>query len=449
MSRRLTAALPLLLFAWAGPASAQWGLPPPSGHHDPLHDSDLDGLQALARARFEADQADPADLARARAQAARIACRDRRQQNLAGRGTYDLYHDSILRRWQAELAVVGAEGAAGVTERAWREAREFEETTDARFAAGRISTVDLGLTRDLRLRLQLERGLLPRAGSVTGPLDDFLSRDKATPSDPLDYALQVARFQVEAAQSTRADLLRARVELARENLAQWLDLYAHGWAQPFHPRESLERLYQAERAAAGGRDTTAFLERLWRRTREIEETDQRRYEVGRVSVSVRDESRCLRLELQAALIRARRAGPAAPSGFGGDPRFGEADPLDNGRDVARALFDADRTSLKELARARFEAAREAYVYRLWELRNGRGTLDLTLTAARRLFDAERDLAGERGLAPALERHWRRVWEIDTITEGRHHMGRVSNADFADARGLRLEVEIELARFRKR
>src|SRR5262249_59238967 len=70
-------------------------------------------------------------------------------------------------------------------------------------------------------------------------------------------------------------------------------------------------------------------------------------------------------------------------------------------------------------------------------------------ATQRLLQAERNLSGDPDAPRLLERHWRRVWEIDSLTQSGYDQGRVGLADFADTRGRRLEGETELARPKRR
>src|SRR5262249_30564788 len=199
--------------------------------------------------------------------------------------------------------------------------------------------------------------------------------------------------------------------------------------------------HQAERAAAGDQDTTAALESRWRLGWRVEGVKRARFEANRGGFADYAEARTDRLAAQAALLRARRAGPS--SGFGWDVAFLAEDEASPGaaRGLAHGRFEAEQAGPEAAIRGRRDAPREAFEARRGEFLAGRGTLDVLFACQEQLARAEHDLRGGVDTAPLLEELWRLAWELDRITQARFEARRVSIADLAEVRGRRLEVEI--------
>jgi RNA polymerase sigma factor (sigma-70 family) len=110
-----------------------------------------------------------------------------------------------------------------------------------------------------------------------------------------------------------------------------------------------------------------------------------------------------------------------------------------GKDKADA---ATREKIRKLQVERREALKQAEEARLQEFLAGRGTLDLLLKISRLLLQAELDLAAtaqQRIAAHAA--HLKVAKEVDQFCEQRYHAGRMTPADFFQARAARLEAEI--------
>jgi hypothetical protein len=121
------------------------------------------------------------------------------------------------------------------------------------------------------------------------------------------------------------------------------------------------------------------------------------------------------------------------------------DPLD-GKPRARQLRQAHQVQPRELAQARYDAARSACELRRQRLRGGTDLTDTVLDALATLRDAELGLANSPAeRLAARERYWVEVREVEELTRERVENG-VKNftpADYWLARGERLLAELRL------
>ena len=102
--------------------------------------------------------------------------------------------------------------------------------------------------------------------------------------------------------------------------------------------------------------------------------------------------------------------------------------------------------LKELYKARQEAAKQNAAGRMEEFVAGRGTLDILLEAQVLLLRAELALAEKKeDRIKAHERNLAEMTEIKKIQQGRFDTGRLARMDLSQAEFFRLEAEIELLR----
>jgi hypothetical protein len=444
MSQRLaTTAFALLLVL--PPLEARQPLPPRlADPFSPAFDEELYDNPRLARARFEADQADAAALGRARLAAAQVVFQARQQELLAGRLTVFELLDSVQLQLQADLDVQGQDGTAAVLEVAWRQCCEIEAIVEKKYQSNTCHFTDLLIVRETRLTLQQARARLPRAGRVAGSLDDFVRAE-----DPLELAQHVARLNFEAEQTPRPDVDRARVETARRVYAERQQevLSGRGWVSDL--LEESQRLLQAELAARGEDGAVAALELRWRQAREIETILQAKFLAGTAKVADLTAARCTRLEAETALLRARRAHSGARVDIALDLVPEDDDFLERHKELARARFQAEQTSPAERAHERYDAAHLEVEARVQELMAGRITLDLLLESTHRLFQAQRDLGGEAELAPVLESVWRIAWYTETIFQAKLAAGTAKIADTYHSTEHRLEVERQLSRLKER
>jgi hypothetical protein len=115
------------------------------------------------------------------------------------------------------------------------------------------------------------------------------------------------------------------------------------------------------------------------------------------------------------------------------------------RDLAEARFEARQADVKDLARQRETAIREAHEARMDEYRAGRGTLDLLLEVQRDLAKARQPLRPLTGVnRNAVEDLWRSAWEAETLARFRYEAGQCKAADYFHTRYHRLDAEVQLA-----
>ncbi|HLN27246.1 MAG TPA: hypothetical protein VK395_05840 [Gemmataceae bacterium] len=103
----------------------------------------------------------------------------------------------------------------------------------------------------------------------------------------------------------------------------------------------------------------------------------------------------------------------------------------------------------ELVKGQLEAAKTELDARWQEFLAGRGTLDIMLGSSQRLLQAEFDLSTKRSdRIAALEAHWQRLREVETINQSRYDAGRIPIQDLAQSRSGRCRAEILLERAKK-
>jgi RNA polymerase sigma factor (sigma-70 family) len=109
---------------------------------------------------------------------------------------------------------------------------------------------------------------------------------------------------------------------------------------------------------------------------------------------------------------------------------------------------ADR--MKELLKARFEAARDENRARSEEFLAGRGSLDSLIGSSLRLLEAERELnPRHEGQLAAFEGHARRMKSTSEIMEAKYEAGQVSSADRKQAAYFHLDAELRLERVKSK
>ncbi len=125
------------------------------------------------------------------------------------------------------------------------------------------------------------------------------------------------------------------------------------------------------------------------------------------------------------------------------------DPL-NSQQFAKYKFGLLAADVRELRRAKLDAARTAYDNRYKEFLAGRGTLDFLIESDGRLLEAERENARDatEHLA-ALEKYWLHMKVIEEINQARYDAGRVAIQDLAQSQDYRLEAEIWLLQAREK
>lgn len=127
----------LLLVGTHAASQAPRGSPLPNV----FDEESLDPLaaKALAKAKYDALRADPKELARAKADAARVCLAYYQKSFLDGRVHYDMVLETQVKVAEAELAISGTdEQRVAVLEQIWLAALATESLNKGRFEAGRI-----------------------------------------------------------------------------------------------------------------------------------------------------------------------------------------------------------------------------------------------------------------------------------------------------------------------
>jgi hypothetical protein len=116
----------------------------------------------------------------------------------------------------------------------------------------------------------------------------------------------------------------------------------------------------------------------------------------------------------------------------------------NSRDLAKANLATTRADVRDLARAKVEAARVMVAERWKDFRAGRGTLDILLEATLQLLEAELAVHGQEAERVAIYgRHWALAQQIEAINKRRYDAGRIAIQDYAQTTHHRLQAEIRL------
>jgi RNA polymerase sigma factor (sigma-70 family) len=114
------------------------------------------------------------------------------------------------------------------------------------------------------------------------------------------------------------------------------------------------------------------------------------------------------------------------------------------------LLDNPKIPLKtkELLKTQYETAAGVADARWREFQAGRGTLEFLLESLRQLADAERDLSERKAdHVAALERHVRRLRDIEKVNEERFNAGRIYIHDVWEPRYHRVHTELALERLK--
>jgi hypothetical protein len=293
---------------------------------------------------------------------------------------------------------------------------------------------------------------------LLGPLTPCLAQP-SLPEDYLDLAgadiKELAKAAFESSQAAPRDLARARVEAAQTRLRERYKKYRDG-AQDVTLDlllAAVAPIADAELAALekpAPADRQAALAARWLFALSAEQMVEAKYRVGRVSLADLMQARYARLDAEIRL-READAGKKLSDPFLPSLPLGLEEPLFDFymEAAAKHAFEAGQADLRDLARARRDAARiESHVrHEKYLAGNQDVTLDLKLESAARRAKAE--LAALDNPTPADRLavlavvHWRSVLFADWLEEARYHVGRISLAGFAQAQHARLDAEIKL------
>jgi hypothetical protein len=125
-----------------------------------------------------------------------------------------------------------------------------------------------------------------------------------------------------------------------------------------------------------------------------------------------------------------------------DSPFGQPTPPGEGRDFARAKYEAMRADARTIPLEMRQAAAGRWEARFKEFLAGRGWLDFLLESARVWRDVElllREQPAEQ--LAAFERYWEVTVEMEAVNEARYDAGRIPVEHFAQTQGARLEAEV--------
>jgi hypothetical protein len=279
------------------------------------------------------------------------------------------------------------------------------------------------------------------------------------PEDEFDSELsqkEFAKALFESTQGTTRDLARARVEAVQTQMRVRYEKYRAG-AQDATLDLQLEAaafLVEAELSALEKPtpdDRLAPRAAYWLFAREADKIVEAKYKVGRVSTADFAKARHAHLDAEFKIRRAvgeqKLLAPFPPTAI---TDVEELFPAPQIQELAKAQFEAGQIDLRDLARRRREAARLQFQERYRKYQGGAqdATLDLLLKAAAVLVEAELDALEKPTPADRLApraAYWLFAREADKIVEAKYKLGRVSLADFMQARHARLDAEIQLRR----
>jgi hypothetical protein len=388
----------------------------------------------LARARFKAEQATTEQLARDVTETTRQISLARLREFLSGRGTADLLLEALSRAAAAEMAFSKTDTqAARLQAIQWMHSRQAYVINRGRFEAGIISPADYAQTR--RALMEAEQTWKDKShlgGSITA-----LVRD-------LDFAtfkqLAKARFQV--LQHRPEVIALTRREAAREELVARLEQFLGGRGTLDILLKACEHAGEAERALS--KEPTALAKAWgseWSQLGLIEAVNRTRYEGGKLSLADFSQSRYARLDSERRWSDKSRLSGALPLGASGAD-----DGVLGRKELAQARYNAAQRRPELATREELEAARVMLRERLKEFHAGRGTLSPFLDSHRSLLSIELIQASDQAARlQALEGHWRRLLEAETINQARHEAGKISIVDLLETRLVRQEAEMALLR----
>jgi hypothetical protein len=272
-----------------------------------LPKTDVLNARREAQAAFEAAQSSVKELAAARVETARAACREHYKRFREGKFTLDFTLESVRQVCEAELALRERPAArAALAEVWWSCTREGEKLSRLKLEIGRESVADVAQWVSLRLTAEIElvqalaaAGKLPRE-DVSGPLE--------LANEPGEEVRELAHARFEASRATLPELARTGREVALIEFAWRYERYRAGKDWLDIVLDATKRLLEAELAVAATKaDRVAAHERHWLRVREFEVLSMLKQTVGRESIADVAQARSVRLTAEMALAEAKAA----------------------------------------------------------------------------------------------------------------------------------------------
>jgi hypothetical protein len=271
-----------------------------------------------ARDLFEVLHSSPADLARARLEAARGEARARLQEFLAGRGTLDILLASLQSLAEAEHAVFGRKAdSVAFREMHWEIVRPIDKLCAAGHEAGRVRSADMFQARCARLeagaRLVKTRSRADQTVAPWAGLDDFLFEGDDLRFEGLEGPFAVrdlAKEKFAVSQARFTDLAAAKLAAATGWHQERASEYLAGRGTLDILLESAAHLLEAECAVDDSRAArVAALERYWQQLWQAEQLAGKGYRDGRVKAADYFQVRDLRLGAELRLVQERAAKP--------------------------------------------------------------------------------------------------------------------------------------------
>jgi hypothetical protein len=417
--------------------------PEPDGF---LPQGSLDAKE-LARARFQVSQAKPRDLAQARLDAAIVEHQAWQRLYSDKKVATESVLRSALRVQEARQALSKQEAdRAAVAEARWRYAYLLERWDHAMYEAGRIPIGHFMATR--LARLEAEQDL--NAVAKTAPSANGLSELAVEPM--LDHALDMAKERFEASQRKPEQIARARLEAA----CSLYDSQLHDWSAG---KLTVLRLYDAaERALAAtialnpdAPTQLAAMEQHWLHQRVAERSNGLQFETGRIPIQDLAQSKIHRINAEIGLLEFRakypQVRPASPPLAVRFPEGAAAEPYFQPSDIARWKHQLGQTDVAQLSQQRLEAARTvlASMTRMFQAGKDNGGLP---PASVQLLQAELAVATtEADRQRAIDRHWWRVWQFESLANRQYMSGRAPVYDYVKVLGYLLDAEIRMAEAR--
>lgn len=423
----------------------------------------------LAKAKFEAMQADPAEVAGERLSAAWLEYEARRKEHLAGRGTLDFLLAAGKAVAQAELSVSANPAEhAGSLKWLWEQGWAIEMLNKARYDSGRIPIQDYAQSQLDRLDAQIRYFRSPAVMANEPPR--YLAVERPYVSelvavakyDRLMHVRRWAQHQFEAHQATLEDFHRAKRAAALAQFEARFKEFEAGRGTLDFLLEAAVALREVEVALSNRKeDQLAADEQFWEAAYMTERVNRARYEAGRIPVQDYAASRYQRFDAALRLQHDLPAGAAADGSTAAvgavwllsrERRCGSEGPAAptvasraERRQYAQARFDDWQAAPETLARQRLDAAQQEQDSRMKEFLAGRGTLDFLLDVLQRRLRAELALKVEPSVA--WERYWTELYGIETVNQGLYRDGRIPIQDIAQSRFHRLSAALEWSKVR--
>jgi hypothetical protein len=436
-------------------AGAARGQPPAPAPDQPLEGDTLDSLREIAKAKFEAMHRTAAERAKARVETVRVGYTHALKAYMSGTTTLDwllAWSDPVLEARRAAEAKDA--DPTPFFEDAWAQAVVAENVSEAKLAAGKITTEDLAQVQWIRLRAEAA-WLRSRAEHVHSPPPEAtgfeIRLEGLEPSDPLrelDEQRKWAKEKVKALETAPGERTASEVKAAEECYRGRWNEYLTGKTTLDLLQEAQQRLLATELAALGkDADPTPLLRLNVELAREVEAITADKLATGKVTNPDFLSCRCIRLDAEAALVRALAhrpkpdgPNPAVPERLRGDPHPFDPYSFDSATQ-AKAAFETVHADVNELNREKLEDARQVFREERQWYAEGKTTLDLTIKASLRWLDAERAVhSGKEEQEAALERHWRRMLALEQMTESKLAAGKVTVADLMAVRYARQLAE---------